>query len=278
MTNDYVIKKDTPVRVVAKNKKGLLFEVDPRRDYDSNSVNVIYINGSQLDHYDRKGKTIFNHCAENTRWGHVGDWYSDNVKPYIFKYIVDEDKDGSKVFSESLIELLKSLDTDQNIVVGKSYGGAIAGHAAQSSLVSNVHMINPSIMGSSLFNLTLMRYNCHSFTDLGIYLCCNRVVEPGMKFTEENYKGVHVENSPKIHVYGGAINDLKPNTMMERIMHMSADKIYELTGLLSDGVTIWDERYIENRGFDYTLMDRPYHHRTSHEDYMGKIYKKSIKR
>lgn len=278
MANDYIIKKDTSVRVVAQNKNGLLFEVDPERSYDSDFVNVIYINGSQLDHYTQDGKTIFNPCAGNTRWGHVGDWYSDNIKPYIFKYIVDDERDDSLVFSESLIELLESLDTDQNIIVGKSYGGVIAGHSARSNLVSSVHMVNPSMMGSSLSNLKLIKYNCHSFTDLAIYLGCRHILEPGMKFTEENYRGVYVENSPKIHIYGGSINNLKPTTMMERIMHMGADKIYELSGLLSDGMAIWDENYIKSRGFDYTLMDRPYHHRSNHEDYMGKIYTKQIKR
>lgn len=170
--------------------------------------------------------------------------------------------------------MLKELDTDKNIVVGKSYGGIIAGLSAQSDLISDAYLVNPSMLGSSLSNLKLIKDNCHGFTDLVIYLSCLHILEPEKTFTEENYRGVYIENSPKIHIYGGSINDLKPVTVMERIMKLGADKIYELTGEKSDGMAIWNEEYLMNRGFDYTLMDRPYHYKTNEADYMYKIYSK----
>lgn len=278
MAKDYVIKKDTTFTEVVRNKNGLLFEIDPERSYVKDSYNVIYINGSQLAHYNKKGKTIFNPCAGNTRWGHVGDWYSDNIKPYVFKYIVEDDFDNSSKFTASLIELLKTLDTDKNIIVGKSYGGILAGLSAQSDLVSEVHLVNPSMLGSSLSNLKLIKDNCHSFTDALIYLSCCHILEPDRTFTKENYEGVYIENSPKIHIYGGAVNHLKPRNVMEWIMKLGADKIYEISGEQSDGMAIWNESYFKERGFDYTLMDRPYHYNSNEKDYMYKIYSKRIKK
>ena len=170
------------------------------------------------------------------------------------------------------------MDTDQNIIVGKSYGGIIAGLSAQSNLVKDVHLVNPSMLGSSLSNLKLIKDNCHGFIDLAIYLSCVHILEPGRAFTDENYRGVYIENSPKIHIYGGAVNDLKPKNVMDWVMKLGADKIYEITGKQSDGMAIWNEDYFVERGFDYTLMDRPYHYRSNEKDYMYKIYSKTIKR
>lgn len=278
MPKDYVIGPKTKLVEKVRDKNGVLFEVDPERQYDQNATNIIYINGSQLDHFNKNGKTIFNPCAGNTRYGHVGDWYSDNLKPYIFKYIVDDDYDDSSDFTFSLENLLEVLDTDKNIVVGKSYGGIIAGISAQSDLVQEAHLVNPSILGSSLSDLKLIKDNCHNFTDLLIYLGCLHILEPERCFTYENYMGVYIENSPKIHIYGGSVNDLEPTTVMERVMKLGADKIYELSGELSDGMAIWKEDYYKKRGFDYTLMDRPYHYKSNEADYMYKIYSKRIKR
>lgn len=278
MSRDYVITPKTQLHEVARNKNGVLMEVDPDRTYSIGATNIIYINGSQLEHYNKNGKTIFNPVAGNTRFGHIGDWYSDDLKPYIFKYVVSEDNDDSAKFSASLVNLLKLLDTNKNIVVGKSYGGIIAGLSAESDLVSDVHLVNPSMLGSSLSNLKLIKDNCHGFTDLIIYLSCLHILEPERVFTDENYKGVYIENSPKIHIYGGSVNDLKPVTLMERVMKLGADKIKELSGEKSDGMAIWNEDYFKSRGFDYTLMDRPYHYRINESDYMYKIYSKKIKR
>lgn len=278
MKKDYVITRKTELSEVKRNSNGVLFEVDPSRTYDKDHFNIIYINGSQIDHYNKNGKTIFNPCAGNTRYGHVGDWYSDNIKPYIFKYVVKDDQDNSTKFSQSLINLLDSLGIDKNIIVGKSYGGIIAGISAKSSLVSDVHLVNPSLLGSSLSNLKLIKENRHKFTDLILYLSCAYILEPDRAFTNENYTGVYIENSPKIHIYGGSVNDLKPKSFMDVIMKLGADKIYELSGKLSDGMAIWDEEYFKQRGFDYTIMDRPYHYKSNEKDYMYKIYSKSIKR
>lgn len=271
---DYKITSHSSMTTVTQNKNGLLFEVDGEKEFNKEHKNLIYINGSQLAHYNKKGQSIFSPIAGNINFGHVGDWYNQNLKPYVFKYIVDKDTDGVEEFKESLEEILKTLDTDQNILIGKSYGGVIASYLAQSNMVQDSYAINPSLCGTPLSDLSILRDTLRGVPDLIVYEVSKTLLEPGKRFTEENAKGVDVDYSPKIHIYGGCINDLIAYTPMQLVMHLGADKIVREAGKLSDGMAIWDEDYYQSKGFDINHFNRPYHYLSQNSHQMEKVYQK----
>ncbi len=269
---DKIITSKSSMNVVAKNKNGLLLEVDKHINYCNDPFNLIYINGSQLDHYNKKGNSIFNIIAGSSNYGHVGDWFNELYKPYIFKYIVNNDRDYSSHFSKSLLELIKVLNTNKNILVGKSYGGVIASVASESNLIKEVYAVNPSISGSPLADIELLKKYKKTLIDCALYAACLRILEVNREFTIENATGIDLDFNEKIKIFGGSINNLKPHTPMEVIMKIGANKIMEITGKRSDGMAIWDEEFFINKGLNYIELDRPFHHRSQNKVYMKTIY------
>ncbi len=275
---DNNINRTSKIEVVGLNNNGILFSVNNHLQYNKSYKNIILINGSQFDHYNHNGKLIFNPFSiEESFYGHYGDFYNKDFKLYIYKYIVDNDNDNVIEFAYSLIRLLELLNSNQNIIMGQSYGGVIGCVASPSDLIKGVYAANPPIMGSPLSNLDLLKKNIKNPADLFLYIICSIILEPGKGFTIDDYLGVDIPINDKIHIFGGAINDLIPNNIMEHIMHLGAKKIKQLSGKNGDGMTIFVEDYLKQLGLDVIVMENAYHHNLKNAHYKKIIYDKMKK-
>ncbi|MEG1008397.1 MAG: hypothetical protein RSF67_00995 [Clostridia bacterium] len=229
--------------------------------------------GSQLDHYDSTGTLKVSPVGKNYTYGHDCDWYSETNRPYIFKYIVDKKTDNSNNFSNSLIELMKLLDTNNNIVIGKSYGGIIAMVSSESDVIRSAVLINPSIQGTPLSDEGVLKnYKNGCITDVVIKFCCNFILEKNRGFTRENGKGIEIVENKKLIVFGGTINELVAENATEKFMKMGASVIKRMSGHQSDGVAHFDEEEYLSHGIPVINMAKPYHIYTQNKNYMSEIY------
>ncbi|MEG2310992.1 MAG: hypothetical protein RSB76_03285 [Clostridia bacterium] len=268
-----LIGRNSKLEVVGRNKNGVLFSVNTNESFNTDCNNIIYIMGSQFDHYDENGTLSVSPFGKNYTYGHHCDWYDEDNRPYIFKYIVAEDSDNSQNFSQSLIELTKLLNTNNNIVIGKSYGGIIGMVSSYSDVFKSVILVNPSIQGSPLSDEVMLKnYKSKKIPDIIIKFCCNFILEKNRGFTLENAKGIEIIENDKLIVFGGTINELIPNNLTEQKMKMGATVIMRMSGQRSDGVACFDENEYLLHGIPVVNMPMPYHIYTQDRKYMSEIF------
>jgi len=272
---------------VDSDKNGVLLSVCNDVIYDDDCFHVIYINGSQEDHYKANGYGALPLIMNERVWGHSCDFYGEGFKPYVFKYRINTGRDNSFNFSRSLLEAIKRLETDRIIIVGKSYGAIIACRLNESDLVRQIVCVNPCLLGSPLADINLFNSFAYGFSPLMQIVRLGQAnvfkVEAGQTgFTREKVRGFEddIRRPEKIQVIGGSINHLSPRLLHpdEIVLSASAKFILQATGLTSDGMTVFAKNIYEGLGLEVTELDRPYHNRAEHPDYCQHVFQKVIEK
>jgi hypothetical protein len=295
--------KDTTFKEIYSDDNGVLFSIkDEKICFSKTAKAIIYINGSQLDHYSANGNSIglggFMKRnligVRNTRnskksslgtlatvfgdsggFGHDCDWYDENYIPYVFKYIVSKNNDGVKQFSTSLKKSLLEIKKEI-ILMGKSYGGMVASYAHDVPNVSQIIAVNPPCFGSPLSDPDIMSKIRPNLSYLVSTIFANIVIEPYNTFTWQNAVGVEIPKTSKLKILGGSIRNIKANCYREQMMKIGDDAINYLTGEESDGVVIWNkDKYLE-KGIEVIELDRPFHSNSQDSNSMMKICCKTL--
>lgn len=278
--------KETKLKTAVSNKFGTLYACKAKdgSNLSVNSTKLVLINGSQLAHYNDKGYGNQPLNIGDPFFGHGNDVYDSSIDTYIFKYNTEfRPKANSHVYAKGLENLLEYLDTDNIVILGKSYGAQIGLAASVSKLVKGVIAYCPSIMGSPLQNIEKLRsYKPKNIKEAIVIklAIATMIKELGKGFTRENGNGMDDIGNidvAKVHAYGGAINDLEPENMLERTMKWGADTIFNMSseldgiGQRSDGMAVWDPQVLEKYHIPYTEIDKPHHRYTQTLEGNGRV-------
>lgn len=325
--------KNSRLEQIYRDDNGVLFECLTDDKFSADAKAIVYIDGIQLDNYHINGaklsplykhnvlgleldvktsaiKNLSSNATADKKFGHDMDWYDQNHKPYIFKYIVDQDYDGVEEFSTSLKEALCKLKKEV-ILIGKSYGASIATYAKNHSDVSRVIAVNPSFMGSPLSDPDKMNgVSLNPFVNLvshdrkdeddmetSAYLvneekskifCMNLcvhlakllsgvILEPDKQFTMENANGILEKiSASKLTIVGGTIKNVIDRRTLDFLMKVGYEAIYHLTDKENDGIAIWDTYKYRDFGAEVIPMARPYHSNIYNEDYMKEVCTRTL--
>ena len=286
-------------QAIYRDANGILvpaYDSDFKPNKDAKAI--VYINGSQLDHYKPNGSIIginsficknvlkkqkvFNFgtfapvLSDYGAFGHKGDLYDINHIPYVFKYIIEKDSDGVKQFSTSLKKALLQLQKEA-ILVGKSYGGVIASYAYEAPEVSKIMAINASYLGTPLADPDIMTKFKPYLPHIVSMIASKIILEADRNFTYENARGFEIPKTEKLNIYGGSIKNDKATNPNELLMKYGYETIYRITGKENDGVVIWDKELLEKSGNNVIELDRPFHHRTQQSEYLEETFVKTLK-
>ena len=274
------------LNTIYEDKNGILMSVNPNDKYEKDAYHVIYVNGSQEQHYTPSGKGRGLLMMGHNTWGHNCDYYSEKIIPHIQNFRVDESNDNSEQFSTSLYEGAKYLNTDKIILIGKSYGGLISLKLSDRDLIDQVVAINPVIFGSPFANKEMVdghKWKKDPLTKIvkgQIYSTFNRELyrDNQVGFTNEKARGMDLQeiNANKARIYGGSIVGLplkmSSNIHEELAQKLAADVMYDMTGQENDSTVIWDKQALEQYGIEYTEMASPYHGNTQKSNYNRLIF------
>ena len=267
------------VSEVYSDKNGLLYDVNNGEYFSKQDPIIVYINGSQLDHYKKNGNGKGLFMPGQKSWGHNYDWYTNNLKPYIFKYRVNNSKDNSHNFSKSLYKALKTLETDKIILIGKSYGGIIASRLDSKDIIKKIIAVNPDLLGSPLADYNLfLKYYDYSTNLLKRLVWVSQILtfnkelkkDNQIEFTLEKSKGLFIEelkSLKKTIVFGGSVNHLNPKNIMEGLLQISAKVIFDMVGKNNNGTVIFEKNTYNDLNLEVIDLPRPYHFNTQESFY-----------
>jgi hypothetical protein len=287
------------LKEVYRDKNGILYEVVTDNSFSSNSKAIVYTNGSQLDHYTPAGNeigykqffknNILHQSSNKTHnsgslslvmggggmYGHSCDWYDENHQPYIFKYIVSDDKDGMVDFSASLIRAISKINKE-TIIIGKSYGSVIGAYAASHPNVSKILAVNPCFLGSPLANPEIMNKFHLNFSFCASSLFTKAILETNRNFTFEVANGMEIPQTDKLTIIGGSIKNLSLQKQSDYLMKIGYNTIMYLSGEESDGMAIWNRKKYNQVGVPIIEMERPFHANSQDSEYMKEIFVKQL--
>ncbi len=222
-------------------------------------------------------------CDNDLIQQHEGFWYDENTHfPFIAEYAYkdnmekklrayDKSSITTKLFADSLVELLESQGLTDVDMIGASVGGNVAMLTTPSSSIDRVSVVSPTMPFSLLADIDeLENIKNKSILNRIVYLVSKIYMDQsygfvrdmGQTFKDSGYvKNLIVPN--KIFIQAGAVNHVISRNPVDAFLEFaivkSAETITKATGRPSDGAVVTDPNYYQELGVDYEVYDDNYH-------------------